>query len=66
MEVTKPLKPSVKRVAVGDSASTQAVTRVNVEQASKSVMRKPTRRTYGEGCRRWGSERRTHPAVPPG
>jgi hypothetical protein len=27
----------------------QAVTRVNVEQASKEMMRKPTRRHYGEG-----------------
>ena len=27
----------------------QAVMRVNVEQASKWVMRKPTRREYGEG-----------------
>ena len=33
-----------QRVALGDSASTQAATRVNAEQASKRAMRKPTRR----------------------
>ena len=39
MEVTKRLKPSVKRVTkYGDSASVQAVTRVNAEQASKTTM----------------------------
>ena len=37
----------------------QAVTRVNAEQAPKRVMRKPTRLRFGEGRRRWGSER--HP-----
>ena len=35
MEVTKLSKPSMERVALGDSASRQAVTRVNAEQASK-------------------------------
>jgi hypothetical protein len=55
-----------KRVAVRDSASVQAVTRVNVEQASKRAMRKPTRLEYGEGCHGWGSERNVHPAIPPG
>ncbi len=34
---------------VRDLATTQAVMRMNTEQASKSVMRKPTRREYGEG-----------------
>jgi hypothetical protein len=44
MEVTKWLKPSDKRVTIyGDSASVQAVTRVNAEQASKRTMRRPTR-----------------------
>ena len=44
MEVTKWLKPSVKRVTIyGDVASVQAVTRVNAEQASKRTMRRPTR-----------------------
>lgn len=32
------------------SASGQAATRVNAEQASKGVMRGPTRHDYGEGC----------------
>ena len=35
-----------------DSASKQAVTRVNAEQASKRVMREPTRLNNGEGRRR--------------
>ena len=38
---------------MGDSASMQAVTRVNAEQASKRAMRKPTRLFNGEGRRRW-------------
>ena len=47
MEVTKWLKPSDKRVTkYGDSASVQAVTRVNAEQASKRTLRRPTRRPY--------------------
>jgi hypothetical protein len=41
----------------GDSANMQAVMRMNVEQASKRLMRKPTRRNHGEGCCFWGSER---------
>ena len=39
---------------------------VNVEQASKRLMRKPTRRYIGEGCQRLGSERREHWSFPPG
>jgi hypothetical protein len=39
-----------------DSASSQAVTQVNVEQASKVPMWKPTRPFHGEGRRRWGNE----------
>jgi hypothetical protein len=35
VEVTKPSKPSMERIASGDSASKQAVTKVNAEQASK-------------------------------
>ena len=35
MEATKSSKPSTQRVAFGDSASRQAVTCVNAEQASK-------------------------------
>ena len=47
MEETKWLKPSDKRVTkYGDSASVQAVTRVNAEQASKRSMRRPTRLPY--------------------
>ena len=47
MEETKCLKPSVKRVTkYGDSASVQAVTRVNAEQTSKRSMRGPTRQPY--------------------
>ena len=48
MEVTKWLKPSGSRVTIygDDSASVQAVTRVNAEQASKRTMRRPTRLPY--------------------
>jgi hypothetical protein len=49
VEVTKPSEPSMERIAFGDSASKQAVTRVNAEQASKRAMRKPTRLNNGEG-----------------
>jgi hypothetical protein len=43
VEVTKRLKPSGKRVTkYGGSASVQAVTRVNAEQASKRKMHRPT------------------------
>ena len=51
---------------IGDLASMQAVTRVNAEQASKSLMRTPTRRKRGEGCHYWGSERGMRPVGPPG
>ena len=46
MEVTKWLKPSISVSRIGDSASVQAVTRVNAEQASKRTMRRPTRLPY--------------------
>ena len=46
MEVTKWLKPSISVSQIGDSASVQAVTRVNAEQASKRTMRRPTRLPY--------------------
>jgi hypothetical protein len=55
VEATKPLKPSVKRVALGDSASMQAVTKVNAEQAPKIITQELTRRKYGEGRSRWES-----------
>ena len=38
MEVTKPSEPSRHMCRPGDAASRQAVTRVNVEQASKRPM----------------------------
>ena len=46
MEVTKWLKPSISVSRIGDSASVQAATRVNAEQASKRTMCRPTRRPY--------------------
>ena len=55
MEATKLLKPPVQRVAVGDSASMQAVIKVNAEQASKRITQELTRRKYGEGRSRWES-----------
>src|SRR5215467_11576098 len=42
VEETKWLKPSGSVSRIGDSASVQAVTRVNAEQASKRTMRRPT------------------------
>src|SRR5947199_9823705 len=63
MEETKWLKPSDKRVTkYGDSASVQAVTRVNAEQASKRTMRRPTRLPY-RGRLTWLG--RMGEAVPP-
>src|SRR5205807_7822130 len=49
MEATKWLKPSISVSRIGDSASVQAATRVNAEQASKRSMRRPTRRLF-RGC----------------
>ena len=46
MEVTKWLKPSDSVSRIGDSASVQAATRVNAEQASKRTMRRPTRQPF--------------------
>src|SRR4029077_4859738 len=42
VEVTKWLKPSECVSRIGDSASVQAVTRVNAEQTSKRTMLRPT------------------------
>jgi hypothetical protein len=53
MEVTKWLKPSIIVSRIGDSASVQAATRVNVEQASKRT--RPTRLPY-RGRLRWLGE----------
>ena len=58
MEATKLPKPPMERVALGNSASRQAVTRVNAEQASKRTMWEPTRQWDGEGrCRKLCKER---------
>ncbi len=46
MEETKWLKPSISVSRIGDSASVQAATRVNAEQASKRTMCRPTRLPY--------------------
>ena len=51
VEVTKPSKPSMERIALGGPASKQAVTRVNAEQASKHLTWTPTRQLSGEGRR---------------
>jgi len=45
-EVTNWLKPSECVSRIGDSASVQAVTRVNAEQSSKRTMRRPTRQPF--------------------
>src|ERR1700747_2495705 len=67
MEVTKWLKPSISVSRIGDSASVQAATRVNAEQASKRTMCRPTRLPYRERLIRLGwSERRVAPAAAPG
>ena len=55
MEVTKWLKPSISVSRIGDSASVQAATRVNAEQASKRTMCGPTRRPY-RGRLKWLGE----------
>jgi hypothetical protein len=44
MEVTKWLKPLVSVSRIGDSASVQAVTRVNAEQASNPILLAAIRR----------------------
>ena len=46
MEVTKWLKPSISVSRIGESASVQAATRVNAEQASKMSMCRPTRHPF--------------------
>src|SRR3974390_3102558 len=63
MEVTKWLKPSISVSRIGDSASVQAVTRVNAEQASKRTMRRPTRQPFRGRLIRLGvNERRSAPS----
>jgi hypothetical protein len=44
----------------------RAVMRVNIVQAPKMLMRKPTRHNNEEGRCGWASERDTHLTVPPG
>jgi hypothetical protein len=55
MEVTKWLKPSISVSRIGDSASVQAATRVNAEQAPKRSMCRPTRLPY-RGRLKWLDE----------
>ena len=55
MEVTKWLKPSISVSRIGDSASVQAATWVNAEQASKRTMCRPTRLPY-RGRLKWLGE----------
>ena len=55
MEATKCLKPSDNGHEFGDRASVQAATRVNVEQASKRTMCRPTRLPY-RGRLKWLGE----------
>jgi hypothetical protein len=63
MEVTKWLKPSGSVSRIGDSASVQAVTRVNAEQTSKRTMRRPTRLGFRGRLIRLGvNERRSTPS----
>src|SRR5436309_13928030 len=59
MEVTKWLKPSESVSRIGDSASVQAVTRVNAEQASKRTMRRPTRQPFRGRLTRLGVNERS-------
>lgn len=60
------MKPLMKRVALGDPASMQAVTKVNVEQASKRIMQELTRRHFGESRMPMGKYERTSLLVLPG
>src|SRR3984893_12223307 len=60
MEVTKWLKPSISVSRIGDSASVQAATRVNAEQASKMSMCRPTRRPFRGRLTRLGEMSEEH------
>ena len=63
VEETKWLKPSECVSRIGDSASVQAVTRVNAEQASKRTMRRPTRQPFRGRLTRLGvNERSSKPS----
>jgi len=48
-----------------DSVRVQAVTRLNVEQASKNAMQEPTRLSPGEGPSGWESKSEQLPSVLP-
>lgn len=61
-----PVPKSGSLGSVRGAGSNACPYRENAEQASKSLMRKPTWLSYREGCHRWGSERTKHPVVPPG
>ena len=64
MEVTKSLKPLVKRVTTyGDSASVQAVTRVNAEQAlEKDDARADPTAISGKADTAGANERKQYPS----
>jgi hypothetical protein len=67
MEATKWLKASECVSGIGDSASVQAATRVNAEQASKRTMRKLTRRPFRGRLTRLGEvSEAVRPAAAPG
>jgi len=51
---------------IGDSASMQAVTRVNAEQAPKPTMQEPTRPGFGEGRSEWNGTSEQIPSDLPG
>jgi hypothetical protein len=51
---------------MGDSARLQAITWVNDEQASKSVMQEPTRLPFGEGRSDWNRPSEQTPSDLPG
>jgi hypothetical protein len=56
-EGNDPVEASDGKGHSSDSASVRAVTRVNVEQASKRSMWRLTWRLYRESCHCWGRER---------
>jgi hypothetical protein len=66
VEATKPPEPPVERVAFGDSASLQVVTRVNAEQASKLLMQELTQLLTGESRSRWSRNERIGSIGPAG
>src|SRR5712664_4105300 len=66
MEVTKWLKPSISVSRIGDSASVQAATRVNVEQAEKDDVQADPTAISGKAEMAGRVERRIRPAAAPG